>query len=143
MSALMSFRYFGQHYTIYPDFFYIASIGTSSASVWRTMIAAQPQKSRTLAFGGALILLVAYGLLNFQYAKREYPKYAESIRNQIESIPAGVWVAPEYAQKMSSRYGTPEQIIKRVATDARLNGVERGIDIMSLPNVRQQMSKLN
>lgn len=136
MSLLMSARYFGYHYVIYPDFFYSAALAV--CLIYRNqnlLFFRYLAGKRSIMAGAALAgLVILFGIMQYAYAQTAYPEYNLGYRNQLKFVPTG-FGSPEFEKAMLDRYGCVNNVMWRVIRDDKLNGSERGIKIRDLANV--------
>lgn len=142
MCLVMSLRYYGLHYLIYPDFFFSLALMSAATSPDRTYGVVKRCFASPRLFIGILIgLILIFSYLNFQVIKNDYPQYNPIFRDRIGYVVNGVSAAPEYMTRMLEKYGTSAAILRRVLSDPRLNGEEQGIDLLTRPQVRGDLER--
>lgn len=143
MVLVMSLRWFGLHYLIYPDFFFVlaAAYGLAFADVGHIFPALSQRRKSVALASGALLFLVFLTLRNVMFMEVEYPHYGPAFRDRINYVAIGVSAAPEYAVRMEKRYGSQSAIMQRVISDPRLNGSPQGIQLLTKKNVREDLEK--
>ena len=69
-----------------------------------------------------------------------YSAYNGGLRNWITVVNRCVFSVQPFTRDMKSIYGNNENIVRRIIEDKRLNGSDRGIDILNLPMLRKHLS---
>lgn len=142
MSLVMAMRYFGLHYTIYPDVFFILAIATALSSM-KSGTRRLKYIVKWPAFSWAVLagLLIIFSLRQEAYIREKYPKYNLPLRNALGYVHSGCNAAQEFSDRMKARYPDFEKLRHRIVEDPRLNGSEDGIKIMEQANIALLVSE--
>ena len=87
-----------------------------------------------------MIILSFAGILQKQNTTQMYSTYNAGLRNWITIVNSCVFSVQPFTRDMKSIYGNNENIVRRIIEDKRLNGSDRGIDILTLPMLRKHLS---
>jgi hypothetical protein len=136
MTLLMSARYFAHHYVIYPDFYYSSALAVCLTYRNQNSLILRHLSGNKSIIAGVVIagLVIFFGAMQYEYAKKYYPEYNIGYRNQLKFVSSG-FGSPEFEKKMLDRYGCTNHVMWRVIRDDKLNGSERGIKIRNITNV--------
>jgi hypothetical protein len=138
MSLVMSIRYINPQYLIYQEVFLI----TAGALGFGEKITSQKYElTKHLALIGILmIILLSAGAIQKHNTKEIYSTYNLGSRNWITNVSKCIYAVWLFETHMIGIYGSNEKIVRRIIEDNRLNGSERGINILDLPRLRKHLS---
>lgn len=143
MCIVMSMRYFGLHYIIYPDLFFALGIAINIGSLnpHRKLIR-RLQMNKWLPSTVIGLLWLTFCFRQFNYVENNYESYNSNLRNSLGYVAFGCSAAPDFGARMVQRYQSIALISKRVLTDSRLNGASQHINIWEKQNIRKLAGEL-
>ena len=127
--GISAFRHYIEQYWIYIDLFFIAA-----AALIVFGLIERRQRPGTRA--AAVAIVAALYATQYPRVGESYPQYNSLFRDRIDLAAYAIHEVPEYANLMRERYGDDVAFMKRVLSDPRLNGADRGIDLISKPAIR-------
>jgi hypothetical protein len=128
--VICSFRYYTEQYWIYIDLFLIAAAALLVCGFMEV-------RQRVATRIAAVAIVVALYATQYPRVVETYPHYNPSYRDRIDLAAHAVHEVYDYAALMQERYGDDLGFMKRVLSDPRLNGSDRGIDLMAKPAIRR------
>ena len=124
-----SFRYYAEQYWIYSDFFFLGA--------WAFLAFGLIEQLETVWIRiASLALIGVLQLTGYVGVARVYPRYNYSYRDRIDKAAYAIHEVRDYSGLMQRRYGNNLQFIRRVLSDAYLNGSDRGIDLFAKSGVK-------
>jgi len=145
MSLVMSARHPNDHYLIFQEIFLTTagSLGLGERIASRSFFYFHKYKMITKQFALIWIVIIIMsfaGILQKQRTRKMYSSYNGGLRNWITIVNSCVFSVQPFTRDMKSIYGSNEKIVRRIIEDNRLNGSDRGIDILTLPMLRKHLS---
>jgi hypothetical protein len=125
-----SLRYYTEQYWIYIDLFFIGAAVLLICGFIES-------RQRIGARMWAVALVAALYMTQYPRVVESYPRYNAFLRDRIDLAAHAIHEVPDYAALMRERYGDDFAFMRRVLSDPRLNGSDRGIDLMSKPAIRR------
>lgn len=98
--------------------------------------------AKKVPYVSCLLLLAAVCVTGFKQYKHISKHYATySYKERADWVYKFVACAGEYEKLMLAKYGTPENVTRRVCNDPYLNGLRRGINLREKPNAKTHYSQ--
>jgi len=145
MSLVMSARHVNSQYLIFQEIFLIIAgslgLGERIASRGSFYFHKYEIIIKQFALIGIVMIILSFaGKNQIKNTREMYNSWNGGYRNWITIVNSCVFSVQPFTRDMKSIYGSNENIVRRIIEDKRLNGSDRGIDILNLPKLRDHLS---
>ena len=138
-----SLRWFGAHYLIYSDMFIIGALillAVEFNKQYQLKFSGESRKRALYIFNIILcVVMLASGAKQFNRTMKYYKEWHTSTQNNIAKVCSLGYEhqTHQYRELMVSKYGSTENIMRRICNDPYLNGTDRGINLREKRNVSE------
>ena len=133
MCMVCGFRYYSENYWILIDLFFLAAavlVVTGFGERWNFR--------RTILYLSLSLILTVFQHIQVH---KSYPGVSDRYRYQLDKAWAGIYDNPDLLRLMRTRYGDNASFMSRVLLDDRLNGTDRGIDLLNAPPIKRLIAE--